>query len=193
MTDSDPVDDDSFDDDDADVIVAVAKWKGRFRWFKSNRELWVLDLDKWTQDFVDAGYAVPPPDEDERFGIPVVSDEFVDRYFDEMATFEVTKDELGRELAGKISIATSWCDVEELFPIAFVDFDSKHLYAFYSSGTPLERYVPDGWTSEFRDFIKEYSDERFPRSERFWIQGDRDLLSELNGPSQNTWQPRWLQ
>lgn len=193
MTDSDPVDDDSFDDDDADIIVAVAKWKGRFRWFKSDRELWVLDYDKWTQAFVDAGYVVPAPEEDERFGIPVMSDEFVDRYFDAMATFEVTKDELGRELIGQVSTATTWWDVEDSFPVVFADFDSKHLCAFYSSGTPLERYVPDGWTSEFRDFITESSGERLPRSERYWIQGDRDLLNELNGPGQNTWQPRWLQ
>lgn len=165
---------------DIEEVIVVIRRNGRFRWFKSDRELWVLDLNKWTKDFVDAGFKVPEPDPTERFGIPVLDERTTDRFLTHMQPFEIDKEELAKELAVRFPNAQSWWDVGDLFPIMFVDFDRKHVCAFYQSGIRMERYIPDGWTSEFEDFATKYPEDRFPQSERFWIQNDVDMLKELN-------------
>lgn len=44
----------------------------------------------------------------------------------------------------------------------------------------MERYLPEGWTGEFVDFLTEYPEEVFPKRNRFWIKGGVDLLEMLN-------------
>ena len=41
-----------------DLVVVLVKYRNRFRWFRGERELWVLDYRKWAKDFSDAGYDV---------------------------------------------------------------------------------------------------------------------------------------
>ena len=165
---------------DVEEAIVVVRINGRFRWFKSDRELWVLDLDKWTKDFLDAGFQVPEPDPSERFGIPVVNERTAEHFLTEMQPFEIDKEDLARELVVRFPGAQSWWEVGDLFPIMLVDFDRRHVCAFYQQGTRMERYVPDGWTSEFEDFATKYPEERFPRTEKFWIQNGIDMLKELN-------------
>ena len=44
----------------------------------------------------------------------------------------------------------------------------------------MERYVPEGWTSEFEDFLTRYSERDFPLGERFWVSDGFDMLDKLN-------------
>lgn len=76
--------------------------------------------------------------------------------------------------------AQSWWDVGFLFPIAFIDFDSRRFAAFYHNGPRLERCVPAGWVGEFADFANSHPEEVFPAADKFWIVDGRDLLHELN-------------
>src|ERR1700733_4812976 len=131
---------------DIEEVIVVVRINGRFRWFKSDRELWVLDLNKWRKDFLDAGFQVPEPDPSERFGIPVVNERTADRFLTEMKQFEINKEDLGKDLAVRFSDAGSWWDVSDLFPIMFVDFDRRHVCALYQNGTRMERYISDVWT-----------------------------------------------
>jgi hypothetical protein len=87
---------------------------------------------------------------------------------------------LSLELAKRYSSAQSWWDVQDLFPIMFVDFDQCKVAAFYADGTPMERYVPDGWEGRFIDFANDYPEDIFPTSSKFWVKGDSDLLALLN-------------
>ena len=97
-----------------------------------------------------------------------------------MEQFEISKNDLGNELALRFPDAQSTWDVIELFPLMFVDLDRRHVCAFYPEGTRMERYVADGWTSEFEDFATKYPEDRFPRNEKFWIQDGIDMLDKLN-------------
>jgi hypothetical protein len=90
---------------------------------------------------------------------------------------------LVKRLIDRFPTAKSYWDVSDLFPIMFVDFDRKHVCACYSDGTRMERYVPLGWSSEFRDFLTSYPEELFPSSEKFWIQSGVNLLEEVCGRS----------
>ncbi|MGY8768216.1 MAG: hypothetical protein ACKVH8_07280 [Pirellulales bacterium] len=57
---------------DVELVVVVVKYRGEFHWYRSDRDLWVLDWKKWRQDFVDAGSNPPTLEREDRFGIPVV-------------------------------------------------------------------------------------------------------------------------
>lgn len=162
-----------------EVIVVVRQY-GRFSWFRSDRELWVLDLNKWKRDFLEGGFEVPESSPSERFGIPIVNEVTIDEFITAMQQFRVSKDDLAEDLVRRLPAASSSWDVNELFPIMFVDADRRHVCAFYSQGIRMERYVPDGWTSEFEDFLTKYPEEQFPVAEKFWVLDGFDALQELN-------------
>lgn len=168
------------DEFSSEDVIVVVKHDGRFRWFDAPRELWVLDYPKWAQNFRENGFDVPPDDPSERFGIPVVDEHSAERFLTAMQRFEVDKDDLGAELELFFPAAGSTWDVAEIFPILFVDFDRRHACGFYPEGTPMERYIPDGWTGEFEDFLRRYPEGRFPTQEKFWVRNGVDLLAALN-------------
>jgi hypothetical protein len=165
---------------DVELVVVVVKHDGVFRWFRSDRELWILDYQKWKQDFVDAGYELPASAPEERFGIPVVNEHTIDQFLAEMEQFEIERSKLEKGLKVRFPNANSWWDVGKLFPIMFVDCDKRHVAAFYPDGARMERYVPDGWTGGFDDFGNNSSEEDFPTREKFWVQDGVDLLAILN-------------
>lgn len=166
--------------DDAPLIVVAVLLNASIRWFRSERDLWVLDVEKWRDEFVAAGYDVPEFTADYRYGIRCVNEHNAARFLESISEFEVRRDDLAIELAQRYSKARSWWDVSELFPIMFVDFDNHRAAAFYHEGTPMERYVPDGWVGEFVDFANEYPESVFPKAEKFWVKDDSDLLQLLN-------------
>jgi hypothetical protein len=168
-----------------ETVVIVIRYQNKISWYRSDRDLWVLDLNKWRDDFLSRGYAVPNFSDNYRFGISIVNQETVQIFLNNMSTFEISKDELSIELARRYTSAESWWDVMDLFPIMFVDFDNSSVAAFYPEGTPMERYIPDGWTGEFIDFADEYPEELFPEEDKFWIKGDADLLKLLNERAAN--------
>jgi len=158
----------------------VVKLDVRIRWFRSERDLWVLDVNKWRNEFVDLGYNVPDFNDKFRFGLRVINQENAKYFLDCMSEYEINKDSLSITLAQKFTSANSWWDVKELFPIMFVNFDERKVGAFYPDGIRMERYIPDGWKGEFIDFANEYSEDVFPVSEKFWVKKGCDLLALLN-------------
>ena len=170
---------------DVELVVVVVRKNDSFHWYRSDRELWVLDLNKWHKEFQDAGHATPDVDSSDRFGIDVVNDETIDRFLDAMSEFEISHEKLRAGLARRFPSAESWWDVGKLFPIMFININDRHVTSFYASGIPMERYVPDGWTSEFEDFASKSSEQDFPVSERFWVQDGVDMLAILNERGKN--------
>jgi len=173
-------------DPSVEKIVAVVRISGRFRWYRSDRDLWVLDLQKWRNSFTIHGHFVPELDDSDRGGIHVVTRESASRFLDLMSQYELKSDQLSIELAERYTTARSWWEVADLFPIIFVDFDSERVAAFYLKGTPMEKYLPDGWSGEFKDFATEYQPEMFPEEEKFWVKGGIDLLQLLNERGQKS-------
>jgi hypothetical protein len=161
-------------------IVAVVRNNGKISWYRSERELWILDLNKWRKEFIDKGYELSNIKGGFRNGIFVVDTNTKDKFLQYMSKYEIDRDELSRELAERFHTAKSWWDVGDLFPIIFVDFDMKQVGAFYPGGIPMERYVPNNWNGKFIDFATEYSKTIFPDEDKFWIKEGCDLLKILN-------------
>ena len=166
---------------DIENVVVVFKRHGEFHWYRGNRDWWVLDWNKWEQDFADAGIDDPHESTaEERFGILVVNNETMTLFLNAVEESKISKDDLAIELNQRFPKANSWWDVGDLFPIMFIDCDKQRVIAFYPCGTPMERYVPDDWQGEFEDFASTLSEVEFPSSEKFWVQNGVDMLSELN-------------
>lgn len=163
-------------------VVAVALHKGAIHWLLSDHDNLVLDWEKWRDEFVSAGYQVPDQHATvvERSGIVIVDQDSAEEFLEAPITHKLSPQFLRQALLERFPTAKSWWDVEFLFPIAFIDFDHKRFAGFYHSGSPLERYVPDGWVGEFVDFANTYPEEVFPAADKFWIADGRDLLQELN-------------
>ncbi|MEJ2066270.1 MAG: hypothetical protein P8X74_23830 [Reinekea sp.] len=161
------------------VVVAV-RIDGKIRWYRSDRDLWVLDVNKWRDEFIAHGYEVPEFQDNYRFGIHAVNQETAEHFLDCMSEYELQRDQLSLELANRFATAKSWWDVADLFPIMFVNFDDRKVAGFYPDGTPMERYIPDDWDGEFVDFANDYPEEIFPDGEKFWVKGGSDLLKLLN-------------
>jgi len=166
--------------DEEDLVVVVVRRNTRFHWFRSPREPWVLDRLKWKRAFEAAGYSVPDSALLERFGIAVVDDQHLDEFLLKMNCWSVTKEALRDELISRIERATAYWDVADLFPIMFVDADQRRVSAFYCDGPRLELYAPDGWISEFADFLADSTIQRLSDAEKFWIDDGEDHLAELN-------------
>lgn len=161
-------------------IVAVVRNNGEIFWYRSPSELWILDYIKWKQDFEKQGYTIPETYKELRGGISIVDETTKNEFLDFMRPYLVQQDELSKELAMRYQTADSWWSVRDLFPVIFVDFDDQSVGVFYIPGdTPLERYVPENWSNEYIDFANEYSEEKFPEENKFWIKKGSDLLKLL--------------
>lgn len=165
---------------DVENVVVAVRYEGRIRWFRCDRDWWVMDVNKWRKEFIENGYDIPDFNGTYRFGLKVVNEKNVDEFLACLKDYEVASDTLAMELAKRYPTARSWWDVSDLFPLMFVDFDRCEVGAFYSQGTAMERYVPDGWVGQFIDFATEYNEEVFPTSSKFWVKGGVDLLVLLN-------------
>jgi hypothetical protein len=161
-------------------VVVVVRYQAQVHWYRSDRDLWVLDSDKWRQEFINHGYDVPDFNEHFRFGLRIVNQKSAERFLAAMRQYELQQDELSLALVTRYASAKSWWDVRDLFPIMFVNFDACEVAAFYPDGTPMERYVPDGWTGRFIDFANDYPEGVFPAESKFWIKDGVDLLALLN-------------
>lgn len=167
---------------DAQHAVAVVRHNGVIRWLLLDHDNLVLDLKKWRDEFVAAGYLVPDLSvaAAQRSGIAVVDQNTVEEFLSAPEAHKLSLQFLRQALLERFPSAQSWWDVGFLFPIAFIDFDNKRFAGFYQNGPRLERYVPDGWVGEFVDFANTYSEEVFPAADKFWIVDGRNLLHELN-------------
>jgi hypothetical protein len=165
---------------DVENVVVAVRHEGRIRWFRCDRDWWVMDTNKWRDEFIQNGYDVPTFNDAHRFGFKVVNEKNAGEFLARLKDYEVAPDTLAMELAERYKTAGSWWDVSHLFPVMFVDFDRHEVAAFYSQGAAMERYVPDGWTGRFIDFATEYPEELFPTTSKFWVKGGVDLLALLN-------------
>src|ERR1700754_4602760 len=156
---------------DPRYAVAVARHKGVVYWLLLEPENLMLDWNKRRDEFVAAGH--PYPDLNavaaQRAGIVLLDQGSADEFLLAPETHKLSVDFLRQAFLERFPSAQSWWDVGFLFPIAFIDFDSKRFAGFYQDGPRLERYVPEGWVGEFVDFANTYPQEVFPVADKFWI------------------------
>lgn len=165
--------------DDHYKIIATVKIGGKIRWFRSDRDLWVLNVNAWRDAALALGYDVPEFNEKFRGGIHCVNSDNAHQFLNEMRKHEVSAATLQSELLSRLQPGSTFWNLYDLFPIVFVDFDRQHVAGFYHDDTPMERFIAHGWQGEFTDFAMDFSEEIFPENEKFWVYQGQDILARL--------------
>lgn len=158
-------------DYDTNIVVAVIS-EGTFHWLVTEKEHWFLDYVKWGEAFSRIGYSVSGETGTERFGIEILDESSVSTYLTHQADCTTSRDELADLLLMYPQLSEA-DDVLDLSPSVLVDFDSRHLVnSFPEPSGQFEKYVPNGWTSEYGDV-----ESLIPETECFWIIGDKNYFA----------------
>jgi hypothetical protein len=156
-------------------VLAVICNGGQWAYYAAEVDIWVMDWEAWGRAFVSAGYSASLRDLAFRGGVSVLDENSVGRALGALENALVSEDSLRQSLRAKMPIV-SWWDVSHLFPVVFIDFDSRRLFSVYSETLELQRYVPGGWTGVYDEFY-----EIIPVEHRYWIDGGVDCLRAALG------------
>lgn len=142
-----------------DIIVGVTK-NGIFRWYIANKLIWYLDFLKYCKagdpDFTEENDS----DVVDRFNIFTVDSEHEAEYLKCLAPYQVETE----ELRSYMELCDKEDDIYDFFVSLLVDFDNKHLISYFPEPDPLDKYIPDDWTSEYRPISDDV-----PKEMRYWI------------------------
>jgi hypothetical protein len=161
--------------------LAVVHYKGKWTWYRSEVDYWVLDSRRWVEAFIREGYDVGPDPYGDRFGIEIVDENNFGSFLAKMDPFKVKIDEVAAELWETYQRnISSWWDVAHLFPQFWLDADLKVLRSVYGDGVELEKYVPPGWRGLYIDFLSASGDS-LPEAMQYWKKGKVNLLEHFKG------------
>ena len=138
-----------------DVVVLV-KYNEKYQYYVTDKELWILDLNKLTAAFEIRGYKTELP-EDERTGFAVLTREGYSIYKDKIIKYQVSCGELKEYYELFRLTKQQHDDIREILPVFYIDFDKNIFYSFYTEPGSYEDYIPSGWkgilTDEFEKII----------------------------------------
>src|SRR6185436_11070294 len=127
----------------ADIIIVAVIYQGEWRWYISDKDVWLLDLKKYKQAFLDAGIQVPENDS-YRFNIPIVNQETAAVFLEKMGQYRVDKATLSKMVFERLPQASTWEDTVDLCPVLLVDFDQSKLKSLFPEPIQFEIYIPEG-------------------------------------------------
>lgn len=156
----------------AENIIVGVIYKTKFSWYITERNFWILDYEKRMNDFLENGFGHLIFDGfvNSRLNIPIVNNKTVDNFLEKIAEHKTETQELKDFVYHRIVEDT----VLELVPSLFVDFDHKILYSNYPELLPFERYVPEGWIGESKEFT-----DYIPKEDIYWIFDSLNYIEEI--------------
>ncbi|MDA7028113.1 hypothetical protein PJ311_16180 [Bacillus sp. CLL-7-23] len=148
---------------DYDNVVVLIKYNKKYQYYVTDKELWVLDLNKLKLAFQIMGYQMNLI-EDERMGFDVLTKEQYSIYKDKIKRYEVNYDELKDYYQLFQLIKEPQDDIREILPLFYIDFDKELFYSFYTEPGSYEEYIPDGW----QGILTEELEKIIPRNMVYW-------------------------
>src|SRR4051794_30187263 len=114
----------------ADNIIVGVIHKTKWFWYVSEKELWFMDLVKFSQAFVNKGHNADMTNFSERFNIPVINEETVEQFLAEIEQYHTDVTTLSIIFLDHLP-ASTWDDVIEMCPSLLIDFDHKKLLSLF--------------------------------------------------------------
>lgn len=146
------------------IIVAVIH-NNEFKWYVTDKELWFLDYNKLDNECETLGIEVEDEYEaDERKGIKVLNEEYIDLFLQRINKDIATKEVLNNFLCECIKNRTERDEILNYSPVLLVNFDEKILYSMFPEQASYESYVPEKWKGKYEDFT-----ELIPKSQKYWL------------------------
>jgi hypothetical protein len=144
--------------DGLNEIIVLTKLSGNYTWHISDKEFWVMDYRKYA-------HVYDPLNNDfsYRFDIAVLNEDSALDFFEKMRKFKVDQTELTQLIKDNLPLE-SWEENLGLFPVLFLDFDSKKMMSLYSELFQFEKFVPQDWHGEYEDFYG-----IIPEDKKYWV------------------------
>ena len=155
----------------AEIIVVGVILQGRFAWYITDKNYWIMDIEKMMGGYKKRGYAVEDFHEN-RFGIKILSHDNANEFFEKIKGYDIPSKEL-RDRVNKLAEEENTFELEDYVPSLLVNFDEKRLISSYPESISFEEYVPKGWGGEYSDFL-----ELIPTEYQYWLVGDKNLFKE---------------
>lgn len=140
------------------VILTGIIRNGEFNYYVLPAQLLYLDGRKASEDCAGGAFYAGI---EGRYGIMTVDEAHEDEFFRAIEPHERSCERLLEE----VHMCLNRYERMDYYADVLIDFDRKHLVSHYQEPFFFEKYVPDGWTSEFREIV----DDDFPEDKRFWI------------------------
>lgn len=106
----------------AEELITITHYNGKWQYFISDKDLWILDQKSWANSFRVAGYNIPVNDYSDRFNIPLLDENTVDNFLFNMKKFKVSSKTLSQ-----LIINRNLDEEPQYLPALYVDFDNKIL------------------------------------------------------------------
>lgn len=119
-----------------------------------------------------------------RFGIAILNEETAESFLTQIEDLRVPASALSDmmlvqkhmyEEYGSLDSLEYDNDILDFSSCFLVDFDRRQFLSFYPEMINFERYVPDGWTGVYTNFLAE-----IPQEERYWIVDGYNLFERMD-------------
>lgn len=165
------------------VVVGVV-FRSLFSWYVTEREYWYLDFTKYERALLATGYTGPIiGNYSSRFHIAILNENTAESFLSQIEHCRVPASALSQMMLDQRKLYEE-CELlnsleyfnERLDFIAcfLVNFDQRQFSSQYPEMIRFERYIPDGWTGSYRDFLSEV-----PEQERYWIVDGHNLFEKI--------------
>lgn len=142
-----------------DIIVLI-RFENHFEWYLSEKEYWLMD------------FSLEDDLASERFNIPILLNENLNIFRNEMKEFKVERKILKKLISINLPLP-EWNEINHIFPSLYIDFTEQILYSYFPENTSFEEYVPKGWIGRHEPIL-----EKIPLIERYWIINEVDYSSK---------------
>ena len=151
------------------IIVGVI-FQHTFAWYVTDKEYWYLDYLKFDRALFATGYKKISQDYSDRFGIAILDEKTIEQFLGHITDSRISSEELSDMMVSRKTV-NKQDDLLDFAPCLLVNFDEKQLSSQYPEMIRFERYVPDGWTGVYRDFLA-----KVPKEEQYWIVNGQNLF-----------------
>ncbi|WP_146189895.1 hypothetical protein [Paenibacillus elgii] len=151
-----------------DTVVVLVKHEGKYTWYVSEKELWIMDLleldNAFRRKFNQPEVTETEADYEEREGCEILSEKNIAQFQEAMKEYKVSYTELTDyfNLYSEVYLDGVSSAVETSF---YLDFDNKIFYSFFKEPGSYEQFVPTGWRGIFEEDVQKVIPENAKRTE----------------------------
>lgn len=143
---------------DTNIIVGI-KLKNKMEWY-------ILYKDMCFMDGNDIEFSGETKEIRNQF--PIISEKNITQFLEIIEKYKMNIDIIRLSILAAIENKD---DLEDYFPVIFMDFDKKIFFSQYPEPVDYEYYLPQSWIEEYTSFRK-----YIPEEKQYWKYKGRDLF-----------------
>ena len=142
-----------------DDVIVLIKNKNIFKWYVSEKELWIMDLEKLSEDLDKKLKALGKEIsqkyiDKEREGLEILNQTNIDVFEVRMKEYKVTYQDLKNYFESNLE-QSYYKKSNQVCPDFYIDFDMKIYYSCFTEPGSYEYYIPDDWKGIVTNQISE--------------------------------------